>query len=72
MAECASRLRLLIKALDVNNLRIDGTAGHGRLDLVRIQGAVVRLDIKESLLEACGLVLLANSLLDPDRSGELS
>lgn len=72
VAECASRLRLLSKALDVNNLRLDSTAGSWRQDLVRLQGVGLGLDIKESLLEACGLVLLANNQLDPHKSGELS
>lgn len=72
VAECASRLRLLSKALDVNGLWLDGTAGSWRQDLVRLQGAGLGLDIKESLLEACGLVLLANNQLDPHKSGELS
>lgn len=72
VAECASRLRLLSKALDVNDLRLDSTAGSWRQDLVRLQGVGLGLDIKESLLEACGLVLLANNQLDPHKSGELS
>uniref|UniRef100_A0A8C4E441 Midasin n=1 Tax=Dicentrarchus labrax TaxID=13489 RepID=A0A8C4E441_DICLA len=65
VAECASRLRLLSKALDVSDLRLDGTTGPWRQELVRLQGAGLGLDIKESLLEACGLVLLANNQLDP-------
>lgn len=71
VAECASRLRLLSKALDVNDLRLDSTTGSWRQDLVRLQGVGLGLDIKESLLEACGLVLLANNQLDPHKSGEL-
>lgn len=70
MAECASRLRLLSKALDVSDLRLDGTTGPWRQELVRLQGAGLGLDIKESLLEAWGLVLLANHQLDPKKSGE--
>ncbi|XP_051265817.1 midasin isoform X2 [Dicentrarchus labrax] len=71
VAECASRLRLLSKALDVSDLRLDGTTGPWRQELVRLQGAGLGLDIKESLLEACGLVLLANNQLDPQKSGVL-
>lgn len=71
MAECASRLRLLSKALDVSDLRLDGTTGPWKQELVRLQGAGLGLDIKESLLEAWGLVLLANNQLDPQKSGEL-
>lgn len=71
VAECASRLRLLNKALDVSVLRLDSGAAPWRQELVRLQGAGLGLDIKESLLEACGLVLLANNQLDPHKSGEL-
>lgn len=71
VAECASRLRLLSKALDVSELRLDSTTGSWRQELVRLQGAGLRLDIKESLLEAWGLVLLANNQLDPQKSGVL-
>ncbi|XP_047429048.1 midasin isoform X2 [Mugil cephalus] len=71
VAECASRLRLLSKALDVSDLRLDGTTGPRRRELVRLQGAGLGLDVKESLLEAWGLVLLANTQLDPQKSGVL-
>ncbi|XP_044025553.1 midasin [Siniperca chuatsi] len=72
VAECASQLRLLSKALDVSDLRLDGTTGLWRQELVRLQGAGLGLDIKESLLEAWGLVLLANNQLDPQKSGVLA
>uniref|UniRef100_A0AAQ6AJN3 Midasin n=1 Tax=Amphiprion ocellaris TaxID=80972 RepID=A0AAQ6AJN3_AMPOC len=65
VAECASRLRLLSKALDVSDMKLDGTTGPWRQKLVQLQGAGLGLDIKESLLEAWGLVLLANNQLDP-------
>ncbi|XP_058470371.1 midasin [Solea solea] len=71
VGKCASRLRLLSKVLEVSDLRLDGTTGLLRQELVRLQGAALRLDIKESLLEACGLVLLANNQLDPQKSGVL-
>lgn len=71
MGKCASRLRLLSKALDVSDLRLDGTTGPWGQELVRLQGAGLMLDIKESLLEAWGLVVLANNQLDPQKSGEL-
>lgn len=70
VAECASRLRLLNKALDVSALRLDGGEAPKRQELVRLQAAGLGLDVKESLLEACGLVLLANNQLDPHKSGE--
>lgn len=69
VAECASRLRVLGKALDVSDLRLDTTSLR-RQELVRLQGAGLWLDIKEGLLEAWGLVLLANNQLDPQSSGE--
>ncbi|XP_030578137.1 midasin [Archocentrus centrarchus] len=71
VAECASRLRLLSKALDVSDLRLDSSTILRRQELVRLQGAGLGLDIKESLLEAWGLVLLANNQLDPQNSGVL-
>ena len=71
VGKCASRLQLLSKALDVSDLRLDGNTGPWRNDLLRLQGAALKLDIKESLLEAWGLVLLANNQLDPQKSGEL-
>ncbi|XP_060907246.1 midasin [Labrus mixtus] len=71
VAECASRLRLLSKALDVSDLRLDGSSSPLRQELVRLQGAGLGLDVKESLLEAWGLVLLANNQLDPHTSGVL-
>ena len=70
MADCASQLRLLSKALDLNDLRLDNAAGCTGQKLVRLHVVGLGLDIKESLLEACGLVLLANSHVDPHSSGE--
>uniref|UniRef100_A0A3P8WSX5 Midasin n=1 Tax=Cynoglossus semilaevis TaxID=244447 RepID=A0A3P8WSX5_CYNSE len=70
VGNCASQLRLLSKALDVSDLRLDGTHFAWRQELIRLQGAALRLDVKESLLEAYGLVLLANNQLDPQTSGE--
>ncbi|KAM4522940.1 midasin [Odontesthes bonariensis] len=71
VAECASQLRLLSKALDVSNLILDSSLGPWRQELVQLQGAGLELDIKESLLEAWGLVVLANNQLDPQKSGVL-
>ncbi|XP_034006274.1 midasin isoform X1 [Trematomus bernacchii] len=71
VAECASRLRFLSKALDVSDLRLDDSIAPWRQELVRLHGAGLGLDLKESLLEACGLVLLANNQLDPHKSGVL-
>ncbi|KAI3364212.1 hypothetical protein L3Q82_010816 [Scortum barcoo] len=72
VAQCMSRLKLMSKALDVSSLRLDGTTGPWRQELVQLQGAGLGLDIKESLLEAWGLVLLANNQLDPQKSGVLA
>lgn len=74
VAECASRLRCLSKALDVSELRLDGSSGISggwRQDLLRLHGAGLGLDLKEGLLEACGLVLMANNQLHPQESGVL-
>ncbi|XP_012709437.2 midasin isoform X1 [Fundulus heteroclitus] len=71
VAECASRLRLLSKAMDVNELKLDSSISCFNQEIIRIQGAGLWLDIKESLLEASGLVLSANNQLDPQKSGIL-
>uniref|UniRef100_A0A674E0K9 Midasin n=1 Tax=Salmo trutta TaxID=8032 RepID=A0A674E0K9_SALTR len=71
VAECASQLRVLSRALDVGDLRLDNTASLWRQELVRLQGAALGLDTKERLLEAWGLVLLANNQLEPQNSGNL-
>ncbi|KAM9551495.1 midasin-like isoform 2-T2 [Salvelinus alpinus] len=71
VAECASQLRVLSRALDVGDLRLDNTASLWRQELVRLQGAALGLDTKERLLEAWGLVLLANNQLEPQNSGVL-
>lgn len=70
VVKCASQLRLLSKALDVSDLKLDNNMIHSKQELVRLQGAGLGLDIKESLLEAWGLILLANNQLDPQKSGE--
>ncbi|CAL8311820.1 unnamed protein product [Lota lota] len=71
VAECASRLQVLSQALDVSELRLDGGAPLRRCELTRLQGASLGLDTKESLLEAWGLVLLANNQLEPQNTGVL-
>ncbi|XP_056150027.1 midasin [Lampris incognitus] len=71
VAECASKLKILCKSLDVSDLRLDFTSTPWKQELVRLQGAALGLDTKESLLEACGLLLLANNQLDTQRSGVL-
>uniref|UniRef100_A0A087Y7X1 Midasin n=1 Tax=Poecilia formosa TaxID=48698 RepID=A0A087Y7X1_POEFO len=72
VAECASRLRLLSMALDVNALQLDEALSWGGQQLLRVQAAGLWLNIKESLLEASGLVLSANNQLDPHKSVLLS
>ena len=69
VADCASRLRVLSQALDVSELRLDGGAPLQRCELTRLQGASLGLDTKESLLEAWGLVLLANNQLEAQNTG---
>lgn len=71
VAECACQLKLLTTALDVNDLKLESSLDPCRQELVRLRAAGLELDIKESLLEAMGLVLLANNQLDPQTSGEL-
>ncbi|KAF3702507.1 Midasin Dynein-related AAA-ATPase MDN1 MIDAS-containing protein [Channa argus] len=71
VAECVSRLRVLSKALDVSSLKLDSTTFPWKQELLQLYGAGLRLDMKESLLEALGLVLLANNQLDPQKSGVL-
>ncbi|XP_037836777.1 midasin isoform X2 [Kryptolebias marmoratus] len=66
VADCASRLRLLSGALDVSNVWQVRSLG-----LVRLQRAALSLEIKEYLLEAWGLVLLANNQPDPQSTGVL-
>lgn len=55
----------------MSDLKLDNNMIHSKQELVRLQGAGLGLDIKESLLEAWGLILLANNQLDPQKSGEL-
>lgn len=55
----------------MGDLRLDNTASLWRQELVRLQGAALGLDTKERLLEAWGLVLLANNQLEPQNSGNL-
>ena len=67
VAECASRLRVLSRVLDVGDLRLDGSSR--KQEVSRLQEAVLGLETKERLLEAWGLVLLANNQLEPHHSG---
>ncbi|XP_064196020.1 midasin isoform X1 [Anguilla rostrata] len=71
VAECASRLRVLSGALDVTNLRLDCTLSLWRQEVLRIQGAALGMETKESLLGAWGLVLQANHQLEPMNTGVL-
>ncbi|XP_054617732.1 midasin isoform X2 [Dunckerocampus dactyliophorus] len=71
VAECASQLRVLSKALDVRQLTFHHTFSSWKQELVCLQTAGLGVDVKESLLEAWGLVLLANNQLDPHESGVL-
>ncbi|XP_077366934.1 midasin isoform X3 [Festucalex cinctus] len=71
VAKCASQLGVLSKALDVNELTLDHTFSSWKQELICLQVAGLRVDIKESLLEAWGLVLLANNELDTQKSALL-
>lgn len=62
VSDCASRLRLMSRALDVRQVSSAG--------LLRLQKVTFNLDMKEGLLEAWALVLLANNQTDPQNTGE--
>lgn len=72
VAECASRLKLLSEALDVSDRRLERSLASQEQELLRLQVAGLGFEVKESLLEAHGLVLLANNQVDTEKSGELS
>lgn len=71
VAECAARLRVLSGALDVADLRLDCTLSLWRQEVLRLQGAALGMETKESLLEAWGLVLQANHQLEPTNTGSM-
>ncbi|XP_003200751.2 midasin [Danio rerio] len=72
VAECAGRLRVLCRALDVRDLRLDNSlASLWKQEVSRLRGVAMGIDSKEALLEAWGLVLQANLLLEPQTSGVL-
>ncbi|KAK2883458.1 hypothetical protein Q8A67_017095 [Cirrhinus molitorella] len=72
VAECAARLRVLCRALDVRDLRLDNSlASLWKQEVSRLRGVAMGIDSKEALLEAWGLVLQANLLLEPQNSGVL-
>ncbi|KAF4099466.1 hypothetical protein G5714_019592 [Onychostoma macrolepis] len=72
VAECAARLRVLCRALDVRDLRLDNSlASLWKQEVSRLRGVAMGIDSKEALLGAWGLVLQANLLLEPQNSGVL-
>ncbi|XP_030636974.1 midasin [Chanos chanos] len=72
VAECASRLRVLSRVLDIRDLRLDSSlASLWKQELSRLRAVAMGLDSKESLLEAWGLILQANLQLEPQASGVL-
>uniref|UniRef100_A0A671LK38 Midasin n=1 Tax=Sinocyclocheilus anshuiensis TaxID=1608454 RepID=A0A671LK38_9TELE len=72
VAECAARLRVLCRALDVRDLRLDNSLKSlWKQEVSRLRGVAMGIDSKEALLEAWGLVLQANLLLEPQNSGVL-
>lgn len=72
VAECSSRLKLLTDVLDVSALKLDSSLAPLDQELLRLQVAGLGVEVKEVLLEALGLVLLANNQVDPQKSGEFS
>ncbi|KAI1897419.1 hypothetical protein AGOR_G00083100 [Albula goreensis] len=71
VAECASQLRVMSGVLDMADRRLDAALSLWRQEVLRLQGAALGLETKESLLEAWGLVLQANHQLDPQNTGVL-
>ncbi|KAF5899322.1 midasin-like, partial [Clarias magur] len=72
VTESSAQLHLFSKALDVRDLRLnDRTASLWKQEVTRLRGVAMRTDCKEALLEAWGLVLQANLLLDPQSTGAL-
>ncbi|XP_078798874.1 midasin isoform X2 [Oryzias latipes] len=71
VAECASRLKLLSEALDISDRRLERSLVSQEQELLRLQVAGLGFEVKESLLEAHGLVLLANNQVDTEKSGVL-
>ncbi|XP_057208356.1 midasin isoform X2 [Triplophysa rosa] len=72
VAECAAQLRVLCRALDVRDLRLDNSlTSLWKQEVSRLRGVAMGIDSKEALLEAWGLVLQANLLLEPQNSGVL-
>ncbi|XP_077408316.1 midasin isoform X2 [Vanacampus margaritifer] len=71
VAKCASQLGVLSKVLDVKEVTLDQTFSSRKQEFVCLKVAGLRVDIKESLLEAWGLVLLANNELDTQKSALL-
>lgn len=65
VSDCASRLRLMSAALDVSHVGQVSSSG-----LLRLQKVTFNLDMKEGLLEAWALLLLANNQTDPQTTGE--
>uniref|UniRef100_A0A3Q2XAQ0 Midasin AAA ATPase 1 n=1 Tax=Hippocampus comes TaxID=109280 RepID=A0A3Q2XAQ0_HIPCM len=71
VAKCASQLRILSQALDVKDFTLDPTFSSWKQELVCLHVVGLRVDIKESLLDAWGLVLMANNELDTQKSAIL-
>lgn len=71
VAKCASQLRILSQALDVKDFTLDPTFSSWKQELVCLHVVGLRVDIKESLLDAWGLVLMANNELDTQKSGKI-
>ncbi|XP_051908078.1 midasin isoform X2 [Hippocampus zosterae] len=67
VAKCASQLRSLSQALDVKNFTLDPTFSSWKQELIYLHVVGLRVDIKESLLDAWGLVLMANNELDTQK-----
>ncbi|XP_035384712.1 midasin isoform X1 [Electrophorus electricus] len=70
VADCASHLRVLSRALDVKDLRLDSSMPSlWKREVARLRAVAMGIDTKEALLEGWGLVLQANLLLEPQSAG---
>lgn len=69
VAECAAQLGSLSKALDLSDLRLDGSRPIGTQELARLRSAALGADARGGLVQAWGLIFQANHHRQPQRSG---
>ncbi|XP_072559009.1 midasin isoform X3 [Paramormyrops kingsleyae] len=69
VAEYAAQLGGLCKALDLSDLRLDGSRPIGAQELARLRSAALGADARGGLVQAWGLIFQANHQLQPQHSG---